>query len=202
VLAPQHHHARMGTEDRGSSLLEAGILEGLREGDPASFKRLHDLHAPRLLRLLSRLTHDEALARDALQATFLIVFRKIGGFDERSSLATWMTRIAIREARRLVQRASRESPAPLTESDAGPPVDSPEDSLGRRQLARRLAGLIEAMPWEKRTALVLFEVEGLSVQEIADLSEEPRGTILARLHRVRLELRGAMESWMRAGRDE
>lgn len=170
---------------------EQQLIRALQQGDEDSYKQLYERYAPRLLKTLQRIFRDQSVSHDALQATFLIVFRKIEGFDGRSSLTTWLTRIAIREARRLmtVQHAGEDS---LPELEA---PDSPERESIERQRGRRLETLIQALPTEKRMALLLFEIEGLSVQEIADISDEPRGTVLARLSRTRAELREAMLDW-------
>jgi len=170
---------------------EQQLVRALQQGDEDSYKQLYDRYAPRLLKTLQRIFRDQSVAHDALQATFLIVFRKIEGFDGRSSLTTWLTRIAIREARRLVtvQHAGEDA---FPEMEAS---DSPERETIERQRGRQLQTLISALPTEKRMALLLFEIEGLSVQEIADISDEPRGTVLARLSRTRAELREAMLKW-------
>lgn len=170
---------------------EQQLVVALQQGDEDSYRQLYDRYAPRLLKTLQRIFRDQTIAQDALQATFLIVFRKIEGFDGRSSLTTWLTRIAIREARRLLT-------VPHANEDAIPEheaPDCPERETMERQRGRRLERLINALPTEKRMALLLFEIEGLSVQEIADISDEPRGTVLARLSRTRAELREAMLEW-------
>lgn len=170
---------------------DESLVEGLRRGDVGSYRQLYELYAPRLQRTLERLFRDAQLAQDALQSTFLAVFRHVHQFDGRSSLITWMTRIAIREAQRIVGQKSRARrlATGLSESgDAPPPSAGPDE----REDLRILSELLDALPDEKRTALLLFEVEGFSVQEIADITGEPRGTVLARLSRTRAELREAL----------
>jgi RNA polymerase sigma-70 factor (ECF subfamily) len=163
----------------------------LKQGREQSYRQLYERYAPRLLRTLERVYRDRHVAHDAVQATFLIVFQKIGGFDERASLMTWLTRIALHEANHAVDSGRpRENVLPERHEPVGPERESIE-----RQRARQLELLLRSLPTEKRVALLLFEVEGLSVQEIADITEEPRGTILARLSRTRAELRDALVAW-------
>jgi RNA polymerase sigma-70 factor, ECF subfamily len=169
---------------------DARLVEGLRAGEEASYRHLYEMLAPRLQRTLERVFRDPSLARDAVQASFFIAFRRIEIFDGRSSLSTWLTRIALREAARLGRPAAVPREDPAREAWA----HSPEEAYGTRELAARLRELIDDLPVEKRVPLVLFELEELSVQEIADLMHEPRGTILARLSRTRAELREAMSA--------
>jgi RNA polymerase sigma-70 factor (ECF subfamily) len=170
---------------------EQQLVAALQDGDEHSYRQLYERYAPALLKTLQRIFRDESVATDALQATFLIVFQKIDGFDARSSLKTWLTRIAIREARR--QKLPARAPEEVDQLRESPAC--PERETIERQRARRLEVLIAALPTEKRIALLLFEIEGLSVQEIADINDEPRGTVLARLSRTRAELREAMLQW-------
>jgi RNA polymerase sigma-70 factor (ECF subfamily) len=174
---------------------EAQLVEALRRGELAAYRQLYEVFAPRLQRTVERIYRDPRIAEDAIQSTFLIVFQKVDGFDGRAALLTWMTRIAIREAQRLAQ-SGRPRPAQVP----APTVTlTPEAHNASRQLLRHLESLIAALPIEKRTALLLFQVEGFSVQEIADITGEPRGTVLARLSRTRAELREALSRWSESG---
>lgn len=171
---------------------ERDLVAGLCRGESASYRQLYDRFAPRLQRILLRIFCDPQLASDAVQASFLIVFEKIDRFDGRASLLTWMTRIAINEAHALRRKSARR-PLPYLSHEDLP--RTPEQLHGDQELSRQLQLLISALPEEKRTALLLFEVEGFSVQDIADITGEPRGTVLARLSRTRGELQKALRSW-------
>src|SRR5437588_3695 len=92
------------------AIAEKELVAGLCQGQAASYRQLYDRFAPRLHRILVRLFSDPQTASDAVQATFLIVFQKIDRFDGRSSLLTWLTRIAIHEAQRLLRRGARRPP--------------------------------------------------------------------------------------------
>jgi RNA polymerase sigma-70 factor (ECF subfamily) len=180
---------------------EERLCQGLRAGQEDCYRHLYEIYAPRLRRMLERIWRDPQLAHDALQSTFLIVFRRIHQFDGRSSLLTWMTRIALREAGRMTRRSrviidGRELAA-LAENRP-----SPEDRYGTLEQVEKLRQLVDQLPDAKRSALVLFEIEEMSVGEIADVMEEPRGTILARLSRTRAELREAMQAFRESAVDQ
>lgn len=177
---------------------ERQLVEGLLRGEEGCYRQLYEVFAPRLRALLQRIFRDPALVDDAVQATFLAVFQKIEQFGGRSSLFTWMTRIGLNKAGHLARKQARTRR--LAEAiESGDVPATPEQQGSDREHHRQLEALIAALPLEKRSALLLFEVEGFSVQEIADVTGEPRGTVLARLSRTRAELREAVQAWQRAG---
>lgn len=175
---------------------ERELVLGLCRGEASCYRQLYDRFAPRVQRLLLRIFADPQLARDAVQATFLIVFEKIDRFDGRSSLLTWITRIAINEAHGQRRKSARRPPPPR---DDEPALPSPEDQHSDKELQKKLMELVQALPEEKRTALLLFEIEGFSVAEIAEITGEPRGTLLARLSRTRAELQKELSAWSAQG---
>jgi RNA polymerase sigma-70 factor (ECF subfamily) len=174
------------------TVAEKELVAGLRRGEAASYRHLYDRFAPRLHRILHRIFSDSQLACDAVQSAFLIVFQKVDRFDGRSTLITWLTRIAINEAHTL-RRKNNRRPVPTVVPTEHP--RTPEQEHSDREFQEQLAVLLRALPEEKRVALLLFEVEGFSVQEVADITGEPRGTLLARLARTRAELQKELRCW-------
>jgi RNA polymerase sigma-70 factor (ECF subfamily) len=168
---------------------ERQLVEGLIRGEEACYRQLYEVFSPRLRALLLRIFRDPHLVDDALQTTFLQVFRYIAQFNGQSSLMTWMTQIALNEAGRMARRQTRTRQVAAQDLPEAADPRTPEHQNAEREEYACLAEAIAALPLEKRTALLLFEVEGFSVQEIADVTGEPRGTVLARLSRTRAELR-------------
>lgn len=178
---------------------EQQLVEGLIRGEEASYRQLYEAFSPRLRALLFRIFRDAALVEDAVQSTFLQVFRCISQFNQQAALLTWMTQIALNEAGRMVRRQSRAHKV-AGEGLADPEGPrTPEHHNAEREEYTHLAAAIAALPLEKRTALLLFEVEGFSVQQIADVTGEPKGTVLARLSRTRAELRESVQALWSTG---
>lgn len=178
---------------------EQQLVEGLIRGEEASYRQLYEAFSPRLRGLLLRIFRDSALVEDAVQSTFLQVFRCVSQFNQKASLMTWMTQIALNEAGRMVRRQSRAHKVAgegLTDAEE---QRTPEHQNAQREEYTHLATAIAALPLEKRTALLLFEVEGFSVQQIADVTGEPKGTVLARLSRTRAELRESVQALWSVG---
>ena len=157
-------------------------------GDHAAWRGLYDRHFPAIERLVLAVGVGEGEADDLCQEIFLIVYRHLRGFRGQAQLATWIHRIAVREAIRLARRGRlRRQIARLFQREQPPalPADWSENTAGRRQYLRELLARLRP---ERRLALVLYEIEGLSVTEIARLCACAEPTVWTRLHRARADL--------------
>lgn len=147
--------------------------------------------APRLYRVVARLTADLDEADDVLQESYIRAHDRLrdGGFDGRSSLETWLYRIAVHAAldalRRGRRRRAREAVAFVAEAavDTGPRLEA-------RAALRELAAWMGELPPEQRAVVVLKELEGYSAAEVGALLGCSEGAVEQRLVRARAFLRG------------
>ena len=146
----------------------------------AAFDAIFEGHRARVLALCLRLTRDRGLAEDALQETFLDVYRGLPTFRGDARLSTWIYRIALRTALRL--RARRPEVAADREPAA---AHDPRAALDARDRCRRVEDALAALPAEQRTVVCLFAVDGLGHAEIAEILGVPEGTVKSRLFRGR-----------------
>jgi RNA polymerase sigma-70 factor (ECF subfamily) len=153
----------------------------------------------RLFRTAWSILKSRSEAEDAVQAAYLSAFANIGGFEGRSSLSTWLTRIVVNEAlgrRRSEERRRRhleeEGVAVLdTYREAlmrGSEADAPDVGIAREQIRKLLEQAIAELPDAFRTVFVLREVEGLSSEETAAVLDVPVATVKTRLFRGRQRL--------------
>jgi len=163
---------------------ERALVARLQAGDVLAFRECYETHGPALLCILRRYLRKQSLAEDVLHDTFVAAFAKVGEFRGGSRLATWLTAIAIRRAIVVLREESR-----LVRSEAPTAAvqPSPEPWLVERDSTRRVLTLLDEMDPPKRLALLL-QAHGWTAAEIAEMTGEPRGTILARLSRGRAEL--------------
>lgn len=210
--------------DRGAAVatgemsLEAGSLAGsvperelvasCRTGDPLAFTRLVRLHEGMVVNLAARLLGDVEEARDVTQEVFLQVYRTLKAFEGRSSLKTWIYRIAVNQCynrRRFWRRRRRDRETPLDErleprgaaSDTRPATPY-EEALRHERALRVQAALLE-LRFEQRSVLVLREVEGLTCEEVAAALGVPPGTVKSRLSRAREALRRKLAGLIEGG---
>jgi len=168
---------------------DAGLLEAARHGDEAAFLDLYRAHRTPLFRFAWRLTGSEAAAEDIVQECFLALL-KGAGFDRRQgSLRTYLFGIA----RHLVLRRLRLAERECEETDAAAPGGDAAAGPLEELLAAERSALVEravrSLPALQREALILFEFEEMSLEEIAAVTAADVGAVKARLHRARESVR-------------
>lgn len=182
-------------------------LEALIAGDRAEFARLVDRYSSPVYRLGLRMLGNPQDAEDVLQNTFLNALVHISEFEGRSSLQTWLYRIAANEALMLIRKKKPEVSLEDVEADGN--VEDllprqfadwsslPEDELlsdeGRQVLDRTIAELPELF----RIVFLLRDVEGLSIKETADTLNLTETNVKTRLLRARLFLREQLSAYYR-----
>jgi len=175
---------------------EAELVARAQAGDVAAFEQLSSAYADRLFMLLLRLLGDRAEAEDVAQEVMLRAWLGITRFQGRSSYFTWLYRIAVNEANRVLEKRARRPAGvsigaqelQLPGSPAEDPSRQAEVSELRLALGRALAGLPPAL----RTAIVLRDVEGLSTQDAAEIAGVSQAAFKSRLHQARLRVRAAI----------
>lgn len=157
-----------------------------------SFPELFREHAPHAGRALRNLGVREADVPDALQEVFLVVHRKLGGFRGDSSVRTWIYGICLR-----VAAAHRRGPRRIREvelDDALPASGTnPHDETERREALARLDAALDRLDDDKRAAFVLYELEGLTLAEVAAAVGAPLPTVYSRLQASRKMVQSAFE---------
>jgi RNA polymerase sigma-70 factor (ECF subfamily) len=153
------------------------LLDSLRAGRPEACAELVCAHYQALYRFLVHLTRDVHLAEDLTQETFAAAWEKLATFQGRSTLATWLHRIAYTrfvDAQRAEQRATA-----ARQRLEGSPVSSADPLAGlvADEESRRLYRALDALATPERTLLVLHYSQGLSYRDMAAVLEEPIGTL-------------------------
>jgi len=142
-------------------------------------------HGPYIYRVLRRLGVDESDVPDVCQEVFVVVHRRDADFEGRSSVRTWLYGIAARvasEQRRRVRRRRElvtDVPPELLAEGA------PDEATLMRQARDLLDGILETLDDDKRAVFVLYEIEELSMAEVAAALECPLQTAYSRLHAAR-----------------
>jgi RNA polymerase sigma-70 factor (ECF subfamily) len=164
---------------------EGALVQRARTGDTRAFERLYREHAGRVYGLCLRMTRDAQLAEDCTQDTFINAWRALGKFETRSSLSTWLHRIAVN-----VSLAKRRKSGPVEQ-----PAEEEEGDVASEWMletpleVREIESAIGALPDGARDALVLHALYGYSHGEAAQMLGIAEGTCKAQLHRARKLLR-------------
>ncbi len=178
------------------------LIARIQAGDKTACDECIALHSPALERLLLRLLGNEQDAEDVLQETFLNAFRAIDSFEGRSSLSTWLYRIAYNAAMMRLRRPNAPTVSveeTLNEMPGYVPRQLfdwcclPEETYDSAEVQNELRQAIAAMPESLQTVFMLRELEGMSTEETAVTLDISTSAAKVRLHRARQWLRDALD---------
>jgi RNA polymerase sigma-70 factor (ECF subfamily) len=180
-------------------------LEALRAGDRAEFAHMVEAYSSQIYRLALKMLNNPQDAEDILQETFIKAFRGLKGFDGRSSLSTWLYRIATNEAlmhlrKKRPDTISIDEPLETEEGEQEPRqiVDwccLPEEELMTAESRAYLDKAIDALPQSLKVVFLLRDVEGLTTQEVTEVLNLSETAVKTRLSRARLRLREELSSY-------
>lgn len=191
---------------------EAAIVADLKAGSEEAYAWLiGEFHQP-IYGLVYRMASDPADAADTTQEVFLKVFRGIKHFHGESSLKTWIYRIALHEAsnrrrwwfRHKSREVSMEPLGPATESGVASAIkdslvdghDSPFDCVAHEEVRARVEEELRQVSEPYRTTLILRDLEEMSYEEIAEVTQVSLGTVKSRLTRGREALRRRLTAYV------
>lgn len=182
---------------------ELRLMGAAQRGDVESFNALVRLYEGRIYNLAYRMLGDAESAADAAQDAFLSAYRNLRSF-RGGSFRSWMLRIAtnacydVLRARKRRPTVSLDIPegdegddTPLQIPDTG---ESPDDVALRRELAAAIQEGLEHLPEDQRLTVVLSDIQGLSYEEIAQITDANLGTVKSRLSRGRARLREVLRA--------
>ena len=193
---------------------EAALISRLRDGDEGAFRELFDAHHAMLVRLAAAYVKSPSTAEEVAQDTWTAVIDALPTFEGRSSLKTWIARIAINRAKTRAQRDGRHVPL----DDEEPPssddrfgafglfkrrpahFDSPEALLGSAQIRAAIDRCLEDLPPQQRAIVSLRDLEGWSSEEVCNVLGVSESNQRVLLHRGRGRLREALEKALGEGR--
>ena len=178
----------------GSEGDDRGLVDKTLAGDRAAFGELVERYAAQARRVARAVLGDPDDADDAAQDGFLSALVKLAQYDARRPFGPWLMRIVAnaatdRRRRRSVRRAEPLDPALV---GGGP---RPDAAAVQSELGDRLRAALAELPERRRTAVVLFDVEGYSHAEIAGMLGVPEGTVRSEVFHGRRRLRALLADW-------
>lgn len=183
------------------------LLDQCRQQDYDAFSRIVDAYQARVFGFVRRMVRSEEEAMDVTQEVFIKAFQAVHRFDGRSSLRTWLFRIAhnlcIDRSRRADRAPAFQTLEPTQEDDRPREFSdrrwSPDDFLMTDQLRLVVEEAIESMSDKLKSVLLLHDREGLGYDEIASTLELPVGTVKSRLFLARQHVQGCVTEYMDGG---
>jgi RNA polymerase sigma-70 factor, ECF subfamily len=175
---------------------EHGLVERVRRGDPGAFDALVSRYMRRAFAVAYRLLGNREDAEDLVQETFMAVLRKIDSFERGRAFSPWFFRILVNRGLNARKSRALRTTDELPEHAAAAGA-SPERSAERAELRGRLRAALDGLPERQRVIVELFELEGFSGPEIAEILEISDGTVRWHLHEARKTLRQALAAYER-----
>jgi RNA polymerase sigma-70 factor (ECF subfamily) len=174
-------------------------LEALKAGDRNEFARLLEAYSGVIYRLSMKMLNDSQDAEDVLQETFIKAYRHINNFDGRSSLSTWLYRIATNEALMMIRKRKNMTVSIEEPLDADTEIDEPlqivdwccmpETEMMSTEARAYMNRAVEQLPTTLRTVFLLRDIEGLSTEETSQVLNISEAAVKTRLSRARMRLR-------------
>lgn len=182
---------------------EADLIRRANQRDAAAIRSIIQANNRRLYRVARSIVRDDQDAEDVLQEAYLRAFSALADFRQDSRLSTWLTRIVLNEA---LQRKRRRVEVPadgVSKPEApsaevipfplsGQPAVDPERAMAQSEICKLLERAIDNLPDEFRTVLIARTLEGMSIEETADLLALRPETVKTRLHRARVLLKAEL----------
>ena len=194
-------------EHAAAAELDWALVQRVQTGDVRAFDQLIVKYRERLFAIVYNLTSNREDASDLTQEAFIKAFRSISHFKGQSSFFTWLYRIAVNATlthlkrnrlrkffsfenldQEITQTEVLEVLAERTQTDKSTLVN---------ELQEKLNEALQRLSLKHRTVVVLFEIEGLSHQEIAQVMECSEGTVRSRLHYAKQELQSYLQDYLR-----
>ena len=190
----------------GSPEVDAALVRAIQAGDIAAFDQLVLKHKDKLFNLVYWFLGDYQEANDCAQETFIKVFKSLKKFRFESAFSTWLYRIAMNTCKNRLKSSAyrlKKKTVPLENPEGANGGNfshairndstSPVIELEKKERMKLIQESIDSLPEEQKRVVVLRDIQGLSYDEIADISGLNLGTVKSRLARGRLELRNKLK---------
>lgn len=202
---PGSHDPQAREPGRLEETGDARLVERSRQGDDDAFAALVKRYESKLQRVLYRMLNDREMARDIAQETFWKVYTRLDRFDTSRRFGPWLFQVGVNLCLDELRRRSAVSAMPATLSLDQPTswsergIDVPDpDPHESQELAQEVRYLLDKLPLPYRTVIVLRDLEGFSVAEIASIVKKREATVRWRLGRAREQFK---EHWERRHAD-
>lgn len=197
------------TEYSVSDEEERKLVERAQDGDRQAFQQLVENYQRKVYGICIGMLKDPADSHDVSQEVFIKVYRYLENFNFQSSFYTWLYRITVNKCIDFIRKQKRKKEVEyddgiLREGDVEGDDTilpsklgiNPDRSYGRKELRKQMLQALETLSDKHRTILILREVEGLSYQEMAEVLDISKGTVMSRLYHARRYFQDAVEEYV------
>lgn len=183
------------------------LIESARKGDQTAIETLMRQSSPDLYRIIYSQLRDHDETDEVLQETLLRAFRYIHKLKDLDRFAPWLIRIAVNQVHtfrmkkgrtRLYELAEGMEPEESAVVLNGSGSVNPREEVTRQELRQHIVSAMKKLPNRQQTAIMLFELEGLSIKEIASAMECSEGAVKFNIHEARKKLQKMLRPLLRS----
>ncbi|MGE9292089.1 MAG: sigma-70 family RNA polymerase sigma factor [Puniceicoccales bacterium] len=185
---------------------DMSLVKQVQAGEVSAYDKLVVKYRERLYAVVYNLTGNREDANDLAQEAFIKAFRSIHLFRGKSSFFTWLYRIAVNNTLTHLKRNRMRRFLSLEKVDEEVHSSDILEKLTARnrsdkpalmhELQEKLNEALQKLSLKHRTVVVLFEIEGLSHQEIAEITKTSEGTVRSRLHYAKQQLQASLKEYL------
>jgi RNA polymerase sigma-70 factor, ECF subfamily len=168
---------------------EEALVSRSAKGDEQAFAVLVNRYKGMLYTMSYKLLRDPGRAEDAAQDTFIKAYAALPAFKGQSKFSSWLYRICYNTCISIIRRRKPDVDLEQAENIG---VEGPAEQFGDRELAAAIRDEVNRLPDDYRNALTLYHFNGLSYDEIAQMTRKPMGTVKAHIHRARSVLKARL----------
>ncbi|OIO96858.1 MAG: hypothetical protein AUJ92_04960 [Armatimonadetes bacterium CG2_30_59_28] len=186
---------------------EKELIARCLDGNLETFDRLMEMHETQIYNLAYRMIGNREDAADLTQDAFIRAFHALPRFRGGSAFSTWLYRIAtnvcLDHIKKYRRQKSKMTPSQIRTADQeeldlldelGDSSLDPQEVLDRREQQKAVQSVISTLPEHQRAVLVLYDIQGESYEEVAQILDISIGTVKSRLNRARLALKSRLET--------
>ncbi|MCX7714412.1 MAG: sigma-70 family RNA polymerase sigma factor [Clostridia bacterium] len=181
-------------------LCEQELVRLCQKGDHEAFNQLVQLYQSKVINIAYGLLSNTEDAADAAQDTFIKIYRSISSFKGKSSLSTWIYRITVNVCTDILRKRGKQNIFSINthtedderEFDIKDPSHTPDELAEITEMQKEIRSAIASLPHDYKIVVVLYDIEGLSYNEISQILSCPIGTVKSRLNRGRTLLKNAL----------
>jgi len=180
-------------------LKEVATIEACKRKDHAAFRTLMDRYADFAFTIAFRILHNEEEAKDVVQETFLTVWNKIDNFNNRKPFSNWLYRIIVNKCYDALRKSNKIMIHPDPYQWNLPGLfgeDDPDGNLDRRELGSLIRTFTQQLSRKQKIVFVLSDLQGLSHDEIADVTGMMKTSIKSNLNHARRKIRLMIKKYL------
>jgi len=170
------------------------LIERASKGDQKAFSELFYEYKEMVYRVVYKLLGNSEETNDAVQQTFIELYKSLPGYAGKSKFTTWLYRIAVNVSIQFFRkRRTRDKNQPFNPEIHADSTSENDNPLEKKELRKQIEEALASLHIRKRTVVVLHDIENRTMEEISDIIGVPVGTIKSRLFYGREELKKKLE---------